>query len=60
MLNHALKSPIQDLFIEPETRKAQLGQFMTPPAIADFMAQLFPRPTQEDVRLLDAGAGQGE
>ncbi|MGB9152817.1 MAG: Eco57I restriction-modification methylase domain-containing protein [Alphaproteobacteria bacterium] len=40
-------------------RKAQLGQFMTPPAIADFMANLFPHPLQKHVRLLDAGAGQG-
>lgn len=42
----------------PETRKAELGQFMTPLAIATFMAEQFAQ-NVSDVVLLDAGAGQG-
>jgi adenine-specific DNA-methyltransferase len=39
-------------------RRAEWGQFLTPPAVAHFMASLF-QPTSEPVRLLDAGAGVG-
>ena len=39
-------------------RKSELGQFLSPPPIADFMAGLFEsRPSE--VHLLDAGAGAG-
>ncbi len=40
-------------------RKAELGQFMTPPAIARFMASLFPPDASAVCRLLDPGAGIG-
>lgn len=40
-------------------RKAQLGQFFTPPAIAGFMAGLFTALPEDTCRLLDAGAGIG-
>ena len=40
------------------SRRSQLGQFMTPTAIADFMASLFTHWPQT-VRLLDPGAGVG-
>jgi adenine-specific DNA-methyltransferase len=40
-------------------RKSQLGQFMTPLSVAEFMASLFELPSKNAVRLLDAGAGQG-
>ena len=40
-------------------RKAQLGQFLTRPAIARFMAGLFAAMTEDTCRLLDAGAGIG-
>jgi hypothetical protein len=43
----------------PETRKAELGQFMTPTAIATFMAEQFEFQNNSEVVLLDAGAGQG-
>lgn len=43
--------------LDPERRSA-LGQFMTPAAIARFMAGLF-SPGAKAVRLLDAGAGVG-
>jgi predicted RNA methylase len=43
----------------PRQRKAQLGQFMTPPDVAKFMASLFEFPLKNTIRLLDAGAGQG-
>src|SRR2546421_4089793 len=39
-------------------RRASLGQFMTPSAIATFMASLFQR-WPDDARLLDPGAGIG-
>jgi len=38
--------------------RSLLGQFFTPAATAEFMASLF-NPLPEDVRLLDAGAGEG-
>lgn len=40
-------------------RKSELGQFMTPPSVARFMASLFPPSTLDTCRLLDAGAGLG-
>jgi tRNA1(Val) A37 N6-methylase TrmN6 len=40
-------------------RKSELGQFMTPAAVARFMVSLFPPTTLEACRLLDAGAGVG-
>jgi adenine-specific DNA-methyltransferase len=43
--------------LAPERRSA-LGQFMTPPPVAGFMASLFHR-LEGDVRVLDAGAGVG-
>ena len=42
-----------------KSRQSQLGQFMTPAAIASFMARMFPGPMPAQVRLLDAGAGRG-
>lgn len=39
-------------------RRSEMGQFMTPWPIADFMASMF-KPTASAVRLLDAGAGVG-
>ena len=41
-----------------QSKRSQLGQYMTPSAIADFMASLF-TVKQKEVRLLDAGAGIG-
>ena len=43
----------------PRQRKSQLGQFMTPPGVAQFMASLFEIPSKGAIRLIDAGAGQG-
>lgn len=40
------------------TGKAALGQYMTPPPLANFMASLFPE-TLATFHLLDAGAGEG-
>ncbi|MFO0603549.1 MAG: hypothetical protein U0324_10270 [Polyangiales bacterium] len=39
-------------------RRAELGQYMTPAAVASFMASLL-RTDAAEVRLLDAGAGVG-
>ncbi len=41
-----------------EAEKRELGQFFTPPALADFVASFFQRPLQH-WRLIDAGAGGG-
>lgn len=46
-----------DARLDRRSQKVQ-GQFMTPFAVAQYMAGLFSPPTQE-VRLLDAGAGVG-
>lgn len=42
----------------PRSRQEELGQFLTAPPVADFMASLF-GPLPATVRLLDAGAGAG-
>ena len=52
------KAMIQSILLSPRKRKAELGQFLTPPPIAEFMASLF-EPMPELVRILDAGAGAG-
>ena len=43
----------------PLSDKAQLGQFMTPATIAEFMASLFSPLNRSEIRLLDPGAGVG-
>ena len=43
----------------PRQRKSELGQFMTPPSVAEFMASLLTLPKSGAIRLIDAGAGQG-
>jgi adenine-specific DNA-methyltransferase len=52
------KAMIQSILRSPRQRKAELGQFLTPPPVAEFMASLF-EPLPELVRILDAGAGAG-
>lgn len=44
--------------IEPQSR-ALLGQFLTPASVGWFMASMFRSRSDEDVRLLDPGAGIG-
>ena len=41
------------------SHKSDLGQFFTPGAVAMFMASMFPKLTDLQVRLLDPGAGIG-
>ena len=43
--------------LDPDHR-SEMGQFLTPPSVAHFMASLFSG-TGESIRLLDAGAGVG-
>lgn len=43
---------------EARKRQGELGQFLTPAPVADFMASVF-GPLPDVVRLLDAGAGAG-
>src|SRR5512138_2322252 len=43
----------------PTKTKSELGQYMTPSRIADFMATLFRIEEAKEIRLLDAGAGIG-
>lgn len=54
-----VNTPVQLVDTIPETRKAELGQFMTPAAIAMFMAKQFELQNSREVVVLDAGAGQG-
>lgn len=42
----------------PRSRQEELGQFLTPTPVAEFMASMF-GPLPRTVRLLDAGAGAG-
>jgi len=41
------------------TTKSELGQFMTPATIAEFMASMFTDISQPEIALLDPGAGVG-
>jgi adenine-specific DNA-methyltransferase len=42
-----------------QSKRAELGQFLTPSIIAKFMAELFQKHCNSQIRLLDAGAGVG-
>ena len=42
-----------------QSKRSQLGQYMTPGAIAQFMSGLFTKKIVTDIHLLDAGAGIG-
>lgn len=44
--------------VTSRTDRSQIGQFLTPSSIADFMSSLFEARTK-DVRILDPGAGAG-
>ncbi|MGE0142108.1 MAG: Eco57I restriction-modification methylase domain-containing protein [Planctomycetota bacterium] len=57
-LAHADAARVEANRLLDESRRSEMGQFMTPAPIASFMASLF-EPTTGDVRLLDAGAGVG-
>jgi adenine-specific DNA-methyltransferase len=46
-------------FATPAQRKSELGQFMTPSIIANFMAGMFSPLKKKNIFLLDAGAGIG-
>lgn len=39
-------------------KKSELGQFMPPPSIANFMSDIFDKPSKSK-KILDCGAGQG-
>lgn len=57
-LDHADAARIEANRLLDESKRSEMGQFMTPAPIAKFMASLF-EPSTGDVRLLDAGAGVG-
>jgi adenine-specific DNA-methyltransferase len=50
--------PERTLIVPSQTRRHELGQFLTPQPVADFMASLFESRWRE-LDLLDAGAGNG-
>lgn len=58
-LVNSASSISQDATSTSESRKSELGQFMTPSTIAQFMAKQFRTDRLQRVSLLDAGAGQG-
>ena len=56
---HLFETPIKKTSPETNpTAKAALGQYMTPPNIAAYMASLLPK-ISDEFHLLDAGAGEG-
>lgn len=59
MVAEVEKSRLVNGVVADRQRKSQLGQFFTPPAIAQFMAGLFTEVTTDRCLLLDAGAGVG-
>jgi adenine-specific DNA-methyltransferase len=58
-LEESVGSPAPLVAPITEAHKAELGQFMTPTAIATFMADQFESQNMLEAVLLDAGAGQG-
>lgn len=52
------RSRPSDVLPKPVSRQAHLGQFMTPPSIARFMASMFTVPMPPKVMSLEAGAGR--
>lgn len=59
MVSSALVLPIEPGSpLKPEAEKRELGQFFTPPPLADFIASFFHRPLAH-WRVIDAGAGGG-
>lgn len=44
---------------DSSARQAELGQFLTNPFVAEFMASMFVPPDRDSIHLLDAGAGAG-
>lgn len=62
MLTSVEKSEVYAALHLAETsaeQRRQLGQYFTPPAIAEFMAGLLHMPGSKRIRLLDPGAGTG-
>ena len=55
---HFRNAPASKAPAKPDMEKRELGQFFTPPSLADFIAAFFTRPLQE-WRVIDAGAGGG-
>jgi adenine-specific DNA-methyltransferase len=55
---HFRKAPASTAPAKPDIEKRELGQFFTPPALADFIATFFTRQLPE-WRVIDAGAGGG-
>ncbi len=51
-------SPLAAAFPDKLDKQHELGQFLTPSAVAEFMASLF-ETHRNDVHLIDAGAGEG-
>jgi type I restriction-modification system DNA methylase subunit len=65
MTGAQLTTDVERLRVEaanrPRDEKEQLGQFLTPPDVAELVASLFqPLPIAARVRLLDPGAGIAE
>ena len=59
-LLHALDNVRHSVNIRTNrVERSNIGQFLTPTAIGCFMASLFEQNRQEQVRILDAGAGAG-
>ncbi len=55
---HFRKAPASTALAKPDLEKRKLGQFFTPPSLADFIANFFTRHLPE-WRVIDAGAGHG-
>lgn len=52
------RSRLSDVLPKPVSHQAHLGQFMTPPSVARFMASMFSGPMSPKIMLLEAGAGR--
>lgn len=58
IIDLAGEEPVTREILPDRVRRAQIGQFFTPPSVSQLMASFF-APMGKVVRLLDAGAGEG-
>ena len=58
IINSIYNATLEYINTKPKTERKKIGQFFTPPPVAEFMASLAEF-TDEEIALLDPGAGSG-
>lgn len=58
LINQLYDTTLQYSNTVTKANRKKIGQFFTPPSVADYMGQLM-QTNQKEIRVLDAGAGTG-